>query len=140
MAWLTAPIPPSRWVIAMGGLVRPCRVSGAGVTCRRSGGRCSLPLISPYRRGLAAPLSGRSAAVRISRNVRVRLELGLAIASAALAVVTLISREWIEFVFGVDPDGGSGSLEWLIVALLLALSIAMYTIARWERRALVTEA
>ena len=71
--------------------------------------------------------------------MRVRLELGLAIASAALAVVTLISREWIELVFGVDPDNGSGSLEWLIVALLLALSIAMYTIARWERRAAVTE-
>jgi hypothetical protein len=70
----------------------------------------------------------------------VRLELGLAVASAALAVVTLISREWIELVFGVDPDGGSGSLEWLIVASLLALSIAMYAIARWERRALVTEA
>jgi hypothetical protein len=66
--------------------------------------------------------------------------LGLAIASAALAVVTLISREWIEFVFGVDPDGGNGSLEWLIVALLLAFSIALYAIARWERRALVTEA
>ena len=77
--------------------------------------------------------------MQISRSVRVHLELGLAFASAALAVVTLISREWIELVFGVDPDNGSGSLEWLIVALLLALSIAMYAIARWERRALFAQ-
>lgn len=78
--------------------------------------------------------------MRISREMRVLLELGLATASAALAVVTAISRVWIEIVFGVDPDGGSGWLEWLIVALLLALSIAIYVIARWERRALLTEA
>ena len=68
------------------------------------------------------------------------IELAASVVCGVFGVLTLASQEWIEVLFGVDPDRGSGALEWLIVALLLALSIAMYTIARWERRALVTEA
>jgi hypothetical protein len=53
---------------------------------------------------------------------------------AALTVTTLITREWIEEVFGVDPDGGSGAAEWLIVAALGVLAIATGLLARAERR------
>ena len=61
-------------------------------------------------------------------------ELGLAVLAGALAVLTLISREWIEVVFGVDPDQGSGALEWLIVLAAVAVALASGRAALLERR------
>lgn len=75
----------------------------------------------------------------MSRAVRRRywIELGLAIVTGALLVLTIITREWIEIVFGVDPDGGSGALEWAIVAGLAVLTLASTVAARreWVRAA-----
>lgn len=70
------------------------------------------------------------------RTARIRfwIELALATLAAALAVLTLITREWIELLFGIDPDKGSGALEWAIVIALFAASGALALIARWDRK------
>ena len=54
--------------------------------------------------------------------------------TGVVAVVTLFSHDWIEAVFGVDPDKGSGSAEWLVVLILLLLTVASAAGARLEWR------
>jgi hypothetical protein len=73
----------------------------------------------------------------MSRRLGARFwsEVTLAALTAILSVVTLVSEEWVETLFGVDPDGASGALEWGIVALLLALC-AIFSVmgrAEWKR-------
>ena len=62
----------------------------------------------------------------------------LASVAAALAVLTLAWPDWIEGVFGVDPDGHSGSLEWTIVAICCVNALVLSALARraWRRAAL----
>ena len=67
-------------------------------------------------------------------RIRFRIEVVLAVLAAGLAVLTLITREWIEIVFGIDPDKGSGALEWAIAAALFVASAALALIARWDRK------
>jgi len=62
------------------------------------------------------------------------LETGLAILTGILFVVTLVQRNWIEVAFGVDPDNGNGTLEWLIVGVLLVATVALFTLASFEWR------
>ena len=57
-----------------------------------------------------------------------------AVVTALLAVLTVIKRDWIEAVFGVDPDGHSGSVEWLIVGALLVATVALGSLAAYEWR------
>lgn len=56
-----------------------------------------------------------------------------------LALLTLIWPDWIELVFGFDPDHHSGSLEWAIVAVCCAVTIVSAVLARleWRRAASV---
>jgi hypothetical protein len=69
-------------------------------------------------------------------ELRGRFWLVVAFGAAALVLllVTVASREWIEEIFGVDPDAHSGALEWLIVAALLVAASASALVARAEWR------
>ena len=66
---------------------------------------------------------------------RYRFELVAAGISSVLFVVTLFWTDWIEIIFGVDPDEGSGALEWLIVAAFFVIAIVSSVLARreWHR-------
>ena len=65
------------------------------------------------------------------------VEAALGWLSLSLAMVTVAWHDWIEFLFGVDPDRGSGAAEWLIVALSAAAAITLAGMARaeWRRAA-----
>ena len=70
--------------------------------------------------------------------LRVRLAAELAAAAAGIAgtVLTVLRPDWIEILFGFDPDHHSGSAEWLIVGILMAVATVAFTIARFEWRRL----
>ena len=55
--------------------------------------------------------------------VRMIVEFALAGIFAVLAIVTVVMPQWIEALFGIDPDRGSGALEWVIVASFGALAL-----------------
>ena len=63
------------------------------------------------------------------------IEAVLAGLTAALAVIASVWPDWIELVFGVDPDHGNGSLEWLFVAVMAVAAISFTALARAEWRA-----
>ena len=62
------------------------------------------------------------------------LEAGVAAVTGILFIITLIWKNWMEIVFNIDPDKGSGALEWLIVGALLVVTITHFTLAGFEWR------
>ena len=54
--------------------------------------------------------ANRNREALMTRELRGRfwVEAGLALISGALVVITLVWRDWIEIVFGIDPDEGNG--------------------------------
>jgi hypothetical protein len=70
---------------------------------------------------------------------RLRIELVLAVISAALSVLTLVFPEWIEEVTGLEPDAGSGALEWIIVGVFMAATVVSAALARRDYRRMVGE-
>jgi hypothetical protein len=71
-------------------------------------------------------------------RTRIWIESVLAVATGLLAVVTVVNAEWIEWLFGVDPDRGSGALEWGMVCLLAVCSVVAFILARRDVRRLRT--
>jgi hypothetical protein len=67
-------------------------------------------------------------------RARFWIEVATATACGLLALLTLIVEDWIEVVFGVDPDAHSGTAEWLIVVLLGAGVIVSALLAGHEWR------
>jgi hypothetical protein len=58
---------------------------------------------------------------------------GAAVVVTLMAIITSLRRDWIEVAIRIDPDGGSGSLEWVMVgALALALVAVVCLARRWQ--------
>jgi hypothetical protein len=68
-------------------------------------------------------------------RIRALLEACSAVAAALLAVITLVEPDWIEQLVPIDPDQGSGALEWLVVAALVLIALLAASGARrdWRR-------
>jgi hypothetical protein len=67
-------------------------------------------------------------------RTRFWVEMLLGTLTAMLFLVTLVWRDWIEILTGLDPDEGNGTVEIAVVAILLAMSIVAFAAARLEWR------
>jgi hypothetical protein len=75
--------------------------------------------------------------VGVKMNLRRRFWAEAALASAAgiLCLITPIWPDWIEFLFGWDPDQHDGSAEWMIALglLIVAAMISAVAAGEWRR-------
>jgi len=62
--------------------------------------------------------------------LRVRIEIVLSALLGLATIVTAIWPMWIEGLFGLEPDGGTGETEWWIVAVLAVVTVATAALAR----------
>ena len=62
------------------------------------------------------------------------IEAFLASVTGVATVITLLWHDWIETVFGVSPDTGTGSTEWLVVAVLMTVTVTLVVGVRLEWR------
>jgi hypothetical protein len=62
------------------------------------------------------------------------LEFGMTVLLGGLLALTLVRRDRIEAVLGVDPDQHNGSLERIIVAALAAAVVTFALLARRQWR------
>jgi hypothetical protein len=67
-------------------------------------------------------------------------ELGGAAVTFAVGLLTVVMPNWIEVVFGADPDGGDGVLELVIVAACALATVVLGTFGVRKRRRAVRTA
>ena len=65
-------------------------------------------------------------------RTRIRAEIALSAVLLIGFVGTLLVPDWIEAVFGADPDKGSGQLEWAIVIVVGLIGLFFAWLARFE--------
>jgi len=59
-------------------------------------------------------------------SLRLWIETALGVVSAAAFIVTLIVPDWIERIFGFEPDGGDGSTEWGLAIFLALVTLGLF--------------
>lgn len=69
-------------------------------------------------------------------TIRVGLEMAVALFASVLGTVTIFWHDWIEILTGWAPDHHNGSVEWLIVTVLLTVALVMAIVARYHWRTL----
>jgi hypothetical protein len=62
--------------------------------------------------------------------------MAVALCAGVLGLLTIFWHDWIEMLTGLDPDQHNGRVEWLLVAVLLAVAVAMGLVARRHWRLL----
>jgi hypothetical protein len=70
---------------------------------------------------------------RVSHRRGGTIQAMLAACSAVLAVLAAVWPQWIE-ALGVDPDQGSGFLEWAIPVALAVIAALLFVAARHSRQ------
>lgn len=68
------------------------------------------------------------------RRLRFWSEVAAGTMFLLIAMLTLVSPEWIEIVFGADPDAGSGWAELVILAVAGCVAVTFAVLAIRERR------
>jgi undecaprenyl pyrophosphate phosphatase UppP len=63
-------------------------------------------------------------------KLRAQLEAVVALCAGILGVLTIFWHDWIEAITGWDPDQHNGSVEWIVVIVLVAASVAIGLVAR----------
>jgi MFS superfamily sulfate permease-like transporter len=66
--------------------------------------------------------------------LRARIEIVLAAILGLATILTAVWPNWIEGLFGFDPDGGNGTTEWWNVVVLAVTTIAVAALARHDLR------
>jgi hypothetical protein len=72
-------------------------------------------------------------------RLRFRVEVALATLGFMLFALTLVFPEWIEATTGLEPDAGSGALEFAISGALLLAAAGSAFLARRDHRRLALE-
>lgn len=67
-------------------------------------------------------------------RLRFWIEVALASLTGVLALITPIFPDWIELIFGWDPDQHDGTVESLIVIVLFIVTAAIAGLAVVESR------
>ncbi|HKR70579.1 MAG TPA: hypothetical protein VJT16_17195 [Streptosporangiaceae bacterium] len=66
--------------------------------------------------------------------LRARIEVVLAAVLGIATILTAVWPDWIEELFGFDPDGGNGTIEWWIVVAFAVATVAVAALARRDLR------
>jgi hypothetical protein len=74
----------------------------------------------------------------LSPRGRFRVQALAAGLTFVLGMLTALVPDWIEEIFGVDPDGGNGSTEVLLVAACLVATVAFAVLATRSYRRLTS--
>jgi hypothetical protein len=59
-------------------------------------------------------------------SLLLRIETTLGAVSTVAFIVTLIVPDWIERIFGFEPDGGDGSTEWGLAIFLAFVTLGLF--------------
>jgi hypothetical protein len=51
----------------------------------------------------------------------------------------MVFPQWIEELTGLEPDAGSGALEWIIAGVFLVAAVVSALLARRDHRRLVAD-